>query len=162
MRSLIMSLILLIASSAYGQSPNYYTFEVLPIEPIAGQTFEIRVTLQALSCLFLPDEVVVTPIAGNIVQYELHMEDVCFPYPEQRRIYQVSPLAAGTYTFRFASCLHASPPLPNEQCNTATERRVTVVAGANQSHGIAALTQGSIMLLVASVALVGLTSLRRT
>jgi hypothetical protein len=162
MRGLVLVLFLLVATRATAQSPNYYGFEVLPPSPVAGQPFQLRVTLSALSCLLLPEAVIVTPLAGNVVQYELHMDDVCFPHPDQERSYSVPPLAAGQYTFRLASCLHAVPPLPNEQCYTARERAVTVVAAGNiEPSGIPSLSVWSLSLLAAVAALLGFAAMRR-
>lgn len=110
MRSFVVIMLLLLANPAAAQNPNYYDFEVLPQSPAAGQAFRLRVTLSALSCLRLPESIMVTPLAGNVVQYELHIDDVCFPHPDQERIYSVPPLAAGPYTFRLASCLHGIRP----------------------------------------------------
>jgi len=128
MRALLLIAFLLFATNVSSQSPQPFNFEVLPPSPVAGQPFQLRVTLRALSCYLLPDATIITPLVGNIVQYELHMTDGCFPYPDQERIYSVTPLAAGTYTFRLATCIHVIPPLPNEQCYPAIEHPVTVSA----------------------------------
>ena len=162
MRSLVVIIFLLLTNRAAAQNPNYYDFEVLPPSPVAAQAFQLRVTLSALSCLLLPESIIVTPLAGNVVQYELHMDDVCFPHPDQERIYSVPPLAAGPYTFRLASCLHAVPPLPNEQCYSAKERVVTVSAAGAELRAISVLSASGLLLLTAIVALLGLAALRRT
>ncbi len=162
MRGLAFVLSLLVVTGAAAQSPNYYSFEVLPPSPIADQPFQLRVNLSALSCLLLPEAVIVTPLPGNVVQYELHMDDVCFPHPDQERIYSVPPLAAGQYTFRLASCLHAVPPLPNEQCYSARERAVTVsAAGIPKTSGVPLLSVWGYSFLAVVVALLGLAAKRR-
>lgn len=161
MRGLAFGLFLLVVGGAAAQGPNYYNFEVLPPSPIADQPFQLRVTLSALSCLLLPEAVVVTPLSGSVVQYELHIDDVCFPHPDQERIYGVPPLAAGQYTFRLASCLHEVPPLPNEQCYSARERTVTVSAGTTKTSGVPSLSVWGVSFLAAVVALLGLAAKRR-
>lgn len=162
MRGLLAIIFLLSAIRAGAQSPNYYDFEVIPQSPTEGQPFELHVTLSSLSCLLLPESIIVTPLAGSIVQYELHMDDVCFPHPDQERIYRVPPLPSGLYTFRLASCLHAVPPRPNEQCNSARERVVAVNTADMEGRQIPLLSVSGLVLLTGIFALLGFAALRRS
>lgn len=76
MRSFVVIMLLLLANPAAAQNPNYYDFEVLPHSPAAGQAFQLRVTLSALSCLRLPESINVTPLAGNVVQIYRRMHNL--------------------------------------------------------------------------------------
>lgn len=161
MRHLIFVILMTLVGSAAAQDPRY-SFTVSPNPPTAGQSFQLHVTLRELSCVLLPDSVAVTLLAGNIVQYELHMTDNCFPYPEQQRTYTVPGLTVGTYTLRLATCLHAIPPLPNEACFSAVEMPVTVVLGPSEPRVIPTLTLWSLMILICLLASIGLCAPRRT
>ena len=155
MGRVVALLLVLVCGSVAAQSWNY-EFEVHPTSPRAGEPFQILVGLRAFACLRLPEEVVVNSFPGNVVQYEQHMDDVCFPYPEQRRIYNVPALPVGVYTLRLASCLHGVPPLPNETCNSAKE--ILVVVG--EPGGVPVLSRYSLLFLAIGALLLGLLNLR--
>ena len=162
MRALVVVLLLLIITRVTAQNPHPYAFEVLPASPIAGQPFQLRVTVPALECLTLPNATVVTPLAGNIVQYELHMTDACFPNPAQERTYDVPSLFAGVYTFRLATCIHYLPPLPNEQCYTAIEHSVTVRASGMGASDLPFVSPSASWFLMCAVLLFGFAAMRRS
>src|SRR5690606_24478242 len=105
-----------------------FTFTVVPSSPVANQQFQIRVELGNLGCVPLPDALSTTGSGGNVIRYELHVPDSCFPFPPQARTYSVAPLPAGNYTFQYVYCPHANPPQPDELCSTISEQTVTVVA----------------------------------
>lgn len=161
MRTFIFVLFVALAGSAVAQDPRY-SFTVSPTSPVAGQSFELQVTLRELSCVLLPDSVAVTSLPGNVVQYELHMTDNCFPYPEQNKTYVVPGLPAGSYTFRLATCLHAIPPAPDEACFSAVERPVVVVSGNSGTQAVPLLSMSGVLILSCWLALTGLAALRRT
>ena len=148
-------LLALVCGSVAAQSWNY-DFAVHPASPLAGEPFQISVGLRALACLRLPEEVVVNPIPGNVVQYELHMDDACFPYPEQRRLYNVPALPVGMYTLRLASCVHAVPPLPNEACYSVKE----ILVAVSEPGGIPVLSGYGLLFVALGALFLGLLSLR--
>jgi len=158
MRSMFLVFCVALCGGAEAQDPRY-TFTVSPVSPIAGQEFQVIVSLRELSCVLLPDVINVLTLPGSVVQYELHMADTCFPYPRQDRSYSVPGLPAGSFTLRLATCLHADPPGPNEGCFAVAESDVVVIkasAGATEiplttSWGLGALSLGLLALGVSAL-----------
>lgn len=152
---------LLLTKSAFAQ-PFQYDFVVLPAAPVANQPFQIQVNLSALSCIQLPDSLVASVLAGNVVEYALHVPASCFPFPAQERVYPVAPLPAGTYIFRFVYCPHANPPLPNETCSTISEQSVTVGGAlAPEPSMVPSMSMLGLLSLAGFAVLVGWAALRK-
>jgi hypothetical protein len=147
-RSILLAVFLLICGSAQSQDPRY-TFEVIPASPVANEPFHIRVALRELSCVLLPESVEVSSPDANVQRFELHMADSCFPYAEQQRSYEILPIPSGNYTFELATCLHATPPLPNEACYPVAAKSVTVRGASQSAAGVPAISlSGQIILLL--------------
>ena len=146
-RSILLAVLLLICGAAQGQDPRY-TFEVIPGSPVANERFHIRVTLSELSCVLLPESVEVSSQDTNVRRFELHMADSCFPYAEQQRRYEVLPIPTGDYTFELATCLHATPPLPNEACYPVATKSVTVRGASQSATDVPAISRFGQIILV--------------
>lgn len=160
MRKFILLLLMVMAGSVAAQDPNY-SLAVIPTSPTAGQAFQVQVSLRALSCYLLPDTANIAQLPGNVVQFELDVRDACFPFPDQQRIYNSPPLPAGLYTFRIATCVHFTPPLPNETCYPVAQQSVTVVAAPIGFSGVPALSWWGFVMLASSLAIIGLGAIRR-
>jgi len=160
MRNLTFWAILFLAGPVLGQA-GQYSFTVIPSSPSANQGFQIRVNLSDLGCVPLPDALQITPLGGNVMQYEVHVPDSCFPFPPQERTYAVGGLPAGQYMFRFAICPQHIPPLPGSTCSTIATRTVAVTAGAGTTRAIPALSWQGLSIVTLITALFGLVVLRK-
>lgn len=130
MRALLFLVALMAAMPCVAQQANNFTFTVLPSSPIAGQGFQVRVGLAALSCYRLPPSLPTTDLGNNVIRFDVIVPDSCAAFPQQEATYPVGGLAAGQYTFRYALCPQFVPPIPNS-CSTLTEQSVTVGGGAS-------------------------------
>lgn len=82
-----------------------FTFTVIPGAPTPAVPIRIQVDVEAGSCYRLPTFLEVTRPGENVVQFEILIDDTCMPnLPLQQEIYDVGPLAAGNYVFRYALC----------------------------------------------------------
>lgn len=160
MRNLTFWAILFLVDPVLGQT-GQYSFAVIPSSPNANQGFQIRVNLSDLGCVPLPAALQVTSLGGNVMQYEVHVPDSCFPFPPQERTYAVGGLPEGQYMFRFAICPQHLPPLPGSTCSTISTQAVAVSAGAGTMRAIPALSLQGLSIITLITALLGLAVLWR-
>lgn len=160
MRSLL--LLTLLAGNVAAQDTTY-AFTVSPDPPIANQEFQIHVAMSPPSCVILPDAMTVTSFPGNVIRYEVHVPDFCsLPLPPQERTYTLPALPPGAYTFRFAVCTSAIPPL--EPCSIVGEQAALIVgSGASlPPSAIPSLSSWGLAVLAGIAVLFGLAVLRYT
>lgn len=159
MRSKAFLTLMFATFAATAQDPRY-SFTVDPDPPEANLAFELEVSLQALSCHTLPNELTISQPSAGVMQYELRMEDACLPLPDQSRRYAVPALPPGNYTLRLAACVAPAPQLPTAPCGTVAERSISVSTTIS-NRPIPLLSQFAFLLTAGVVGAVGIYCLRR-
>lgn len=104
-----------------------FSFTVLPASPVAGEPFSIKVNVVAGSCHQLSPLLPITNLGADIIRVEVVISDICTVNPAQERVYQIPPLAAGEYTFRYAFC---GVTVLGYSCTTIGEDTVVVSPGS--------------------------------
>lgn len=125
-----------------GQTSEKYKFTVLPSSPEAGRPFNIRVNVAASSCHVLQPLFPASPQGSNTFRFEVVITDGCIPnLPAQERLYEIAPLPAGLYVFRYAFC---GSGVFGYNCTTIREANVSVAPGAvaRQVHTVPAWSWG--------------------
>jgi hypothetical protein len=158
MRNKAFAVLMFVASGAIAQDPRY-AFTVDPDPPRANFAFELNVSLQALSCYTLPEELTISQPSADVVQYELRMEDACLPLPDQHHRYTVPALPSGNYTLRLAACIAPTPQLPTAPCGTVAEHSVVVSSFARP---VPILSRSALLLAAGLVGAFGIFCLRRS
>ena len=153
LKSIALTLVgcLYVANAAAG---NFFTFTVIPAQPVAGQPFNIQVTKPAEGCGNpLPSGIDAADLGASIIRYALPGYDFCEPnVPAQDMTYDVPALPAGNYTFRFALC-----GLFPVDCHTLEDRTVVVIESSTQRRfTIPALSLIGAGSMIAVVLLIGL------
>lgn len=103
-RTLFLVFALLYAGIGCAATFGDFTFDVEPSLPVAGAPFDIRVGVAAGSCHRLAPLLPTTALGEHIIRVEVVTSDMCTSNPAQERTYAMPPLAAGSYTFRYALC----------------------------------------------------------